>query len=181
MPDAGFIQNHLGHGHKDKAFQLSGAALGFGIKHPDRFQHIPKKIQAAWRLGPRRKDIQQATAQGKIARLHHRPRPGIAVVPQISDHRIQFYRLADTRRKAVFGKAGFGRHPLQGGIDGGENDQIMKSDVRFAEPVQRGHAHAADIGNGRHPVIGQTVPGRKLQHLNIRGKKRKRLRHGCSA
>ena len=66
------------------------------------------------------------------------------------------------------------RHPLQGGIDGGQDDQRRLALAALGKSRQGAHALGQNVGGGRHPVIGQAVPGGKADHLDIGCKERKR-------
>ena len=59
------------------------------------------------------------------------------------------------------------RHPLQDGIDGGHHHCCAGI---FAPPGQRRERRqplAFDVRAGRHAVIGQTIPGGEIQHLQL--------------
>ena len=63
------------------------------------------------------------------------------------------------------------RHALERGIDGGEQDRGPVAALDAGEPRQRGHALRDEAGMRRHPVIGQAVPGRELQHRRCRARR----------
>ena len=56
------------------------------------------------------------------------------------------------------------RHPLDQRVDCGQHDQRLLFGAA-REPRQRIDAAAGDLAIRRHPVIGQTIPGRKGQHI----------------
>ena len=59
------------------------------------------------------------------------------------------------------------RHALERGIDGGEQNRRPVAALDARQPRQRGHALRDEAGMRRDPVIGQAIPGRKLQHRQI--------------
>jgi hypothetical protein len=68
------------------------------------------------------------------------------------------------------------RHPLHDGVDRGQNDQRLVAAGKPRQPRQRGQALRQDAAMRRYPVVGLAVPGRKLQHRQIRRKKLQRPR-----
>ena len=71
--------------------------------------------------------------------------------------------------KLALGDRGARRHTLQHGVDGGDDDRRRLAPLASAASVAS--LCAFDIGLGRNPVIGQTVPGRKGQHRKSGAKK----------
>ena len=68
------------------------------------------------------------------------------------------------------------RHALQRGVDGGEQHRGPVAALDAREPRQRGHALRDDAGMRRDPVVGQAIPGRELQHLDVGREERERAR-----
>ncbi len=63
------------------------------------------------------------------------------------------------------------RYPLKGSVDCCQKDRRLVASLDAHEPRQRCHALCDDGRIGRHPIIGQTIPGRKLHYLDIRSEK----------
>ena len=68
------------------------------------------------------------------------------------------------------------RHALQRGVDGGQQHRRPVAALYAREPRQRGHALRHDAGVRRHPVVRQTIPGRKFHDFDVGPEERKRAR-----
>ena len=68
------------------------------------------------------------------------------------------------------------RHALERGIDRGQQHRRLVAAFDAGEPRQHRHALRHDAGMRRHPVVGQAIPGRELQHLDVGREERQRPR-----
>lgn len=53
---------------------------------------------------------------------------------------------------------------LQRGVHRRDDDKRFARAVACRKRRQRGHSLTGDFGLGRHPVVGQTIPGRELKY-----------------
>ena len=70
--DRGLVQHHFRHRREFHRLQFLGGALRYRIKPPRPVQHIAKEIEPDRPQRPRRKDIDNAAANGEIAGFRHR-------------------------------------------------------------------------------------------------------------
>ena len=90
-----------------------------------------------------------------------------STLPGAADERLPRQRLAR-------------RHALQDGVDGGEQHRRLLAALDAGEPRQRRHALRHHAGMRRHAVVGQAIPGRKFQHLDVgreEGERARQRRH----
>ena len=67
------------------------------------------------------------------------------------------------------------RHALHERVHRRNHDGGSSIPAALCEPRQRRQPRALDIGLGRKPIVGEAIPGREAQHLEIGRKERDRL------
>jgi len=145
---------------------LADRALGGGIEQAQRFQFVAEEIepQALFEAGG--VDIEQRAAHRIFAGIDDGVGPRIALpleqgdqaLPPDLDAGTQFaHRLADAER---------GEHALEERVD--RRDQQLRLAGAQLEPVKRRQPPRADREGGARPVIGQAVPRRELDDVQLR-------------
>ena len=164
----------LGDRHEVEGAKLVGGALTLRIEAADRLQRVAEEIEP-YRLGHARcEKIDDAAAHRILAGLAHGRRAREAVELQPAADSAHGEHMARRNRERLPGDEISRRHALKHGIYGGEKDgrAVMALDTR--QPRQRGHALRHENRVGRDPVVGQTIPGRKLLHREIGSKEAER-------
>ena len=180
--DGAGVQQGLGHGRQGDLGALAGRALGRRIEGADRFQFGAEHVEPYRLLEARRKDIDDPAAHGVFAALVDGRGAHVAVGGEIDLQRLDIELPPDdglepggagdlARRRALEGR-GHGRDDQQRpGLVGGAPGQSG----------QRGHAFGRDARGRAQPVVGQAVPGRKLDDLDVPGEEVERLHEGAGA
>ena len=116
----------------------------------------------------------------EIARLAHRAGADIAIAGQERDQRVAVHLRAILGGEAG---AGDGRRAAAPAAAAALMVVTMTAGLRRLARQRRqgGQPAAFDIGLGRDPVVGQTVPGRKGQHRHARARKKRIARCAASA
>ena len=160
---------------QDEALQPGAAELRIRIEAADRFERVAEQIEPQGLLGSRWKQIDDAAAQGVFARLAHRIGADIAVMGEERGELVELEFPADLRRETRRREHAARRHTLQDRIDRGHDDATTSRRRSRREICQRVDSPADDLRHRRHPVIGQAVPGREFQRLNLRREEGQRL------
>jgi hypothetical protein len=178
LPEAGnrgLVQDDLRNGGKLYPLQLFHRALGFGVKPPRAVQHVAEEIQPDRPTGTGRVDVHDPAAQ--------------CIIPGLGDrgHR----RKAHPRQKPLqprlihpFTHDGAERgrphhlargNALGGGVQRGQQHEGAGQSVR--QKRKRRHPPGGQVGVRTDTVVRQAVPGRELQHRDIRRQHRQRRAH----
>ncbi len=143
-------------------------ALGFRIEGADRFQAVAEEVEPHRLLEAGRKQIEDAAAHGVFAGFAHGRGAVVAVVLQPGHDGVHRHDMAGRDRQRLRRNRFARGHPLHDGVDGGEHDQRLVAAGEPRQPRQRRQTLRQNAAMRRHPVIGLAVPGRKLQHRQIR-------------
>ena len=164
--DRRVIQYDLGHGCQFDHFQFFGGALSGRIKAAHTVQNIPEQIKPHRPAVSRRENINNATPNGIVARLHHRRRLGKAHTHQ-KPAQCAFIDLeVHLRLEGRFFQDFARRYALGGRIQRGQQHELLRHPMHKSR--QCGHTHRCNVGVGRHTVIGQTIPPRKSNNRHVR-------------
>ena len=160
------VEQDLAHRHELERRDLALRALGQGIEAADRFQRRAEEVQPHRLLVPAGKDVDQPATHGVVAGLHHGTGAVVAVALEVGHQRVPVHprtglgaqvRRAHPRRR---------RHLLHDGVGRGQ-DQPLGAAWPGRELPQGAQALGHDARTGRDPVVGQAVPGRNLDDLDL--------------
>ena len=165
----------LAHGHELERAQLPRTALGLRIEAADRFQRIAEEIEPHAELHAGSEQIDDAAAHRVFAGIAHRRSAGKAVELEPAHHAVHGEHIAGGGGERLSGDELARRHPLQRGVDGGEQDGSALP-FRAGEPRQSEHALRNRARVRRHPVVRQAVPRREFEHGDFRGEELERAR-----
>mmetsp|Transcript_23829 Transcript_23829/g.43063 ORF Transcript_23829/g.43063 Transcript_23829/m.43063 type:complete len:481 (-) Transcript_23829:1871-3313(-) len=169
------VQDNLGHRGQFDHIQFFGCALGRRIKAARAVQHIAKQIKPHGPQITGRVDINDAAANGIVARLHHRRALNKAHTDQKGPQRALIHTGPDGGRKRSLAQKRPGRHPL-GRCVQRRQQHILAWHFMYQRRQGR-HPLRGNVRIGRDPVIGQTIPARKHQHRHVRCEKAQRGLH----
>ena len=159
-----------------KRAHVEQRALGLGVETADRFERVAEKIEPHGLLEPRRKQIEDATANRVFAGLAHRGGAAVAIMLEPRHDGIHRHDMAGRHRQRLRRDDVARRHPLHDGVDRGQHDQRLVAARQSRQPCQRGQPLRQDAAMWRHPVIGLAIPGRELHHRQIGGEEFQRPR-----
>ena len=165
--DGGVVQDHLGHGGEIDGGELFGGALAFGIEAARAVEDIAEEIQPDGRAAAGRPDVDDAAAQGIVARFRHGGDGGKAHAGQEGAQVAFVDAVAHAGREGRAAQHLARGEALGGGIEGGEQDEGALD--AFGQGGQRGHPPRRKVGVGRDAIIGQAIPGGQIQHKPARG------------
>ena len=158
----------FGDRHEIEPAQLIGGALALRIEAADRFQRVPEIIEPH-RLGRARcVKVDDPAAHRIVARLAHCRCTHETVELEPLDDAIHGEYVAGRDGKRFLRDKIPRRDPLERGIDGGEENRRRLILLRAGNPTEHGHALGDERGMRRNPVIGQAIPGGKLQRHDVR-------------
>ena len=158
--------------------QLPGRTLGLGVEAADALQRVAEQVQPHRLLGRRREDVDHPAANGELAALGHRRGAGIAVDREIALQVGDLHLLAGPGAVAGAGHDLARRHPLQRGGRGRDQQGRLLRVQPARQPRQGRHPVRRDRRGRPDPVVGQAVPGRQLQHLDLGREEAHRLHEG---
>ncbi len=174
--DRRFVQGRFQGAADRKAVELFLGPLGRRIERPHLFQLVTEEIQAHRALGPGGIDIDDPAAHGVFPRLVDRFDPCVRRVAQAFQNLVLGNPVADLQAQARIAEISARRHPLQHRRNGGQHHRRRTLRARaMAQFGQRADAAGDDIGLRRDPVVGQAIPCRKGQHLEVRRHEGQRL------
>ena len=180
--DRRLVQQHLAHRLERRALQRAGGALGGGVEGADALELVAEEIQAHRFGAARRKDVDDAPADGVFAGLHDRSRAHVAAAGEERHQRLGVQRPALGGVQGRTGEDGARRHPLQERRHRGQDHPPGRLvPCRFQKPGQGVDAAADDLAVGRNPVVGQAVPGGEFQPFGPRREEGERLGHARQA
>ena len=170
-PDRFARQLEFGNRHEIERAQLIRGALAFWIEAADGLQRVAEKIEPDRLRHARRIEIDDASSHRVVARLAHRRCAHEAIELKPLGDVVHGEHLAGRNRQALPRNEVPRRHALKRGIDRGEQNRRPDGISCARKPRQRHHALREEPWMRRNPVIGQTVPRRKLLHGEIGCKK----------
>ena len=173
--DRGLIKDHLGNRRQFHRRELFDRALIGRIKAARAVEHIAKEVEPHRAIMAGREDVDDAAANGIVARLHHRGRLRKAHADKEILERALVDPLAHPRGKGRLAQHAARGDALRGGVERGQEHERSLEAGR--ERRERRHARGRDVGIGRDPVIRQAIPAGKIQHHGIGGKERQRRAH----
>ena len=147
-----------------------------GSKLRMRFQRVAEEIEPHRQVHAGGEQVEDAAAHRVVAELAHRRGAVEAVELEPADHALHAEHVAGRGRQRLLADQVARRHALQRGVDRGEQHRGLLAALDAGEPRQRGHALRDDGAVRRHAVVGQAVPGRELQHLDVGREERQRAR-----
>ena len=166
--DGGGIQQSLAHGRQIRCLELAHRPLRFTVEGADGFERVAEQVQAHGLVGAGRKDINDAAAHGEFAPFRNRRGSLVAVDGEVA------FQVGDIDAGAQGGGVsrlfdhGAGRNALREGRRGGDQQCGLFGLDASRQRGQGRHASGRHPGRGSHPVIGQAVPSRKDDHLDLR-------------
>ena len=176
QPDGVGGELEFRHRYEIERAQLLARALRFGIEAADRFQRVAEKIEPHRRIHARREQIDDAAAHRIVAGFAHRGGAIESIQFEPLGHARHRQQIARRGGKRLPGKRLARRHALEERTDRGEHDGRPLAALDPREPRQRHHALRDHRRMRRDPVVGQAIPSRKLEHLDVRCEKGERAR-----
>ena len=170
------VQYHFGDRGQFDQVQLFGGALRRRIKPARAVQHIAEQVQPHRPQIAGRVNVDDTAAHGVIAGFRHRGRLHEPHAHQKPAQRRIVNPVTDPRGKSSLAQDRPRGQLLRGGVQRGQQHERLGHPMRKCR--QRRHPLRRNIGIGRHPVIGQTIPSGELDHRHIWGKKPQRIAHG---
>ena len=167
LANRGFVQQHLTGGVEGEALERGSGALRLRIEASDRLQRIAEEVEPHRRVRTRREDVDDAAAHREVARVHHRAGPRETVLGEEGIELVGVHPVARCSRKNLPLDQAARHHPLQDGRNGGQENGGLGR--RLEQPRQRGQPARHDVGHRRDAVIGQAIPRREAQHLELGG------------
>ena len=160
LRQAGLVHRHFAAGQHLHRRDLVQRALRFGVEFADGVDVLVQQLDAQRRVGAHRVDIEQATAHGEIARVHHLRHVAVAGAFQAALLRVHVQALADLQVEAAADDVTQWRQPLQQGLYRHHHDAVGEP----GQAVQRGQALGNDVRVRTELVVGQGFPVRERHH-----------------
>ena len=164
------------HRHEIERAQVVLRALRLRIEGADGLDLVAEKVEPHRLAHARREQIEDAAADRIIAGLAHGRGAGIAIQFEPARDPLHRQHIAGRGRQRLPHHHGARGHALQDRVDGGQHHRGLVAGLDIGEPRQRGHALRQHAGMRRHAVIGQAVPGREFQPLDLGREERKSAR-----
>ena len=175
-PDGLTGELEFGNRNEIETAQLVGRALGLRIETADGFERVAKKVEPD-RLGHAGcVEVDDAATHRIVAWLAHGGGARKTVEFEPAGDALHGKHVSGRSRERQRRDPRLGRHPLERGVDGGEQDGGPVAPLEARQPRKRRHAVGDHAGMGRHPVIGQAIPGGELQHRKLRREEGERAR-----
>ena len=164
--DAVLVEQGLGGGQQGEAVDPVDAALGGGIEAAHALDLVAEEIEAQRLLLAGGEEVDQAAAHRELAGIAHRLGAAIAIGLEQGREPLDVDPLAGREPGDELADAERGQRPLGGGVDGGDEELRLR---RLAlQRVQGGEPLGGRAQRGRAAVVGQAIPGREGQHLQLR-------------
>ena len=152
------VQHDLCRRHQLNRIKLAGGELGLRIETADGFQRVAEQVKPHGLGKAGREDIDDAAAHGELALFAHGAGAQIAVAPKEGEQLVEVDDIALGSAPARVRHNAAGRHALEAGINGGDENGRTGRFIPRGKFRQRGHAPGHDVAVGRDAVIGQAVP-----------------------
>ncbi len=168
--DRRVVEQHLADRAQHHFTLAAGRALAQRVEAAHAFERVAEEIEAQ-RLGrPRRVEIDDPAAHRELAGLAHRVGADVAIVAEEALQPVEPDPPPRPQGQHPSVEQLTRRHPLDQRVDRGQYHQRRFGGGR-SQPGQGVDAAAENLAIGRHPVIGQAIPGREGQRLDPRLKK----------
>ena len=163
--DAVLVEQGLGRRQQGEAVDPVDAALGGGIEAAHALDLVAEEIEAQRLFFARGKQVDDAAAHGELAGIAHRLGAAIAVRLEEGGQPGEIDPLAGREPGDQLADAERRQRPLRRRVDRGDEELRL---VRLAlERVQRGQPLGGRAQRRRAAVVGQAIPGREGQHLQL--------------
>ena len=149
------------------------------IENPDTLYLVAEEIDPNGGGCSRNEDIDDAAADGEVARIVH------PIGPQISQRLEGVYEclrrhgFPDLCSGVTGADRGRSRNTLNERVHGRQHDlrsgRAVVAHHLPGQPNQGGHPRAAQRRTRRHPIIGEAVPSRDGDDLDLRPEERQRI------
>ena len=157
--------------HQIERAHVEMRALGFGVEAADRFQAVAEEIEPHRLVQPRRKQVENAAANGVFAGLAHRGGAVVAIVLQPGDDAVHRHHMAGRHRQRLRCDHFARGHPLRNRVHGRQHDQRLVAALQARQSRERGQPLRQNAAMRRYAVIGLAIPCRELHHRQIRREK----------
>ena len=177
----GFLtERDFAHRQQDQLLQQLLGPLSFRIEGLDALQCVAEEIEPDWSCPSRRKQVEDATTNRELARLHHRA--GTYEAAKLQPHHQPVHVDALAGRHLTNGKPHpiARRHALQDGIHGRQHQRRVAT-ATAEQTRQRRHSLGNDLGIRPDTVVRHRVPGRKYDHPHLRIEEAQRRLQGLEA
>ena len=163
---------HLAHRHEVERAHLADRALRLGIEGADRFQRVAEEVEPHRLRHAGREKVDDAAAHRIFAGVAHRASARKPLVSsQATRSSVDPNCRARPRRLSLATTVASAARAAAAAPTVVEQDaRPLARGFRAREARQHRHAPRRDRGVGRHAVVGLAVPGREIQHLDIRRK-----------
>ena len=163
--DAVLVEQSFGGGHQGEGLGRAGGALVGGVEATHRLNLVAEEIEPDRAAFARRVEIDQRAAHREVARIMDRVGALIAIGAEQGDERVAVNPLTLGEAPGELADAERGQHPLGGGI--GCGDKELRAVPLDLEQLQSRQSLGHDAQGGRGTVVGQAVPRREGQHLDL--------------
>jgi hypothetical protein len=164
--DHGIVEQHLVDRLEDDRVEGTGGALSERIEAAQPIQRVTEEIESQRRRRARGKEVDDAAADGELARLTHRVGPGIAVPGEKAGQAVERDAAAATQRQDAVLEKLARRHALDDGVHRRQHHPARARRRGLGQPGQCVDAPAHNLGIGRGAVVRQAIPGRQGNHLD---------------
>ena len=164
--DAVLVEQGLGGGQQGEALDPVDAALGGGIEAAHALDLVAEEIEPQRLLLAGREEVDEAAAHRELAGIAHRLGAAIAIGLEQRGQPVAVDPLAGRQPRDELADAERRQRPLRRRVDRGDEQLRLR---RLAlQRVQRRQPLGGRAQRGRAAVVGQAVPGREGQHLQLR-------------
>ncbi len=162
--DAGIVHRYFAaRQHLDRV-HLVQRTLRFRVEHADRIDILIQQLDPQWRVRAHREHVEQAAADGKVARVHHLRDIAVAGAFQAALFRIQIQPLANGEIETAADDVAQRSQLLQQGLHRHDHHAAGQA----GQAVQGGQTLADDFGVRAELVVGQGFPIGKRHHRQRR-------------
>jgi hypothetical protein len=148
------VQRDLAAGQQFDAVDPLQRTLRFRIEHADRVDLVVEQFQTERRVAAHRIHVEQAAADGEIARVLHLRHVAVAGGFQPALFRIEVQALAAAQVETIAQHMAQRGQPLHQGGDRHHHDAALQP----RQSRQRGQALADDVGMRAEAIVGQGFP-----------------------
>ena len=172
--DRGLVEEDLADRAQRQRLQRLATALRAGVEAAQALDLVAEEVEADGVRFTRRVEVDDAAAHGVFARLHDGTGAVVAIGFEEARQRLGRDLAAPGQRHGRAREDRARRHLLHERVHRGQQDAWPRGG--FQQPGQRRDPLGHHLGVGRDAVIGQAVPGREDQHLDIGGEEAERIR-----
>ena len=175
--DAFVVEQRLRRGQQREAVDAPGGTLIGGIEGADAFDLVAEEVEPQRLFLAAGEQVDQPAAHRELALIVDGIGADITVGLQQQREPVQPDPLARTQAGDQLPDAERCQRALRRGGDGGEDE--LRPLRRRLKPVQRADPLRHDAQGRRGAVIGQAVPARQLDHLQLGREPRRGGRDGA--